>query len=185
MKNHWPLIDPTPLDRVLFQGQYPHESISLCSCSLENLSGIPDRSVDIVVSNAVFEHLYDIKSAFSHLARITKSGGVGQHQVDFRDHRNYSRPLEHLLLGEEMFYGKFKARLGEFGNRYRPQEMKKFLELAGFEVREFRPDIFTEEEYLTEFLERLRQARKSRYCDYPGDDLRFISGRFYVVKKPT
>jgi SAM-dependent methyltransferase len=185
MKNHWPLIDPTPLDRVLSQGQYPPESISLCSSSLEKLSGIPNRSVDIVVSNAVFEHLYDLKSAFSHLARITKSGGVGLHQVDFADHRDRSRPLEHLLLKEEVFYGKFKARLGEFGNRYRPQEMRQLLELVGFEVREFRPDIFTEEEYLTEFLGRLRQTRKSRYRDYPAEDLRFISGRFYVVKKPT
>ncbi len=179
------MIDPTPLDRVLSQGHYPPESITLCSCSLEKLSENIDKSVDVVVSNAVFEHLFDLESAFYHLARITKPGGLGIHQVDFRDHRNYSRPLEHLLLKDEEFYGKFKARQGEFGNRYRPQEMQELLELSGFEVKEFRPDIFTEEEYLIEFLERLRQARKSRYCDYPAENLRFLSGRFHVVKKPT
>ena len=183
MKDYWPLLDPTPLDRVLSQENYPPGSISLCSCSLERLSGISDQSVDLVFSNAVFEHLYDIKSAFSHLARITKPGGIGLHQVDFRDHRDNSRPLEHLLFKEEEFYGRFKARLGEFGNRYRPQEMKKLLEVVGFEVKEFCPDIFTDEEYLTEFLVRLRQARKSRYCDYPAEDLRFVSGRFFVVRK--
>ena len=131
MENHWPLIDPTPLDRVLSQGQCPPESISLCSSSLEKLSGIPNRSVDIVVSNAVFEHLYDLKSAFSHLARITKAGGLGLHQVDFRDHRDNSRPLEHLLMRDDEFYGKFKAIHGEFGNRFRPQEMRQLLEQVG------------------------------------------------------
>jgi SAM-dependent methyltransferase len=185
VKKYWPLVDQTALDMVLFQGQYPPEIISLCCCSLEELSGVSDESVDLVISNAVLEHLYDLPSAFSHLARITKPGGLGIHQVDFRDHRDISRPLEHLLFREEQFWGKFKIKHGEFGNCYRPQEMRELLEQVGFEVREFRPDFFTEEEYLAEFLRRLRQARKSRYCDYPAEYLRPLSGLFYVVKQES
>jgi hypothetical protein len=63
--------------------------------------------------------------------------------------------------------------------------MRQLFEQDGFEVREFRLDILMEEEYLTEFLGRLRQARKSRYRDYPAEDLSFVSGRFEVVKKPS
>jgi hypothetical protein len=57
------------------------------------------------------------------------------------------------------------------------------FEVGGFEVKIFQPNIFTTDEYLNEFLGRLRQASTSRYRDYPAEDLRFLSGLFYVVKK--
>jgi glycosyltransferase involved in cell wall biosynthesis/SAM-dependent methyltransferase len=180
-----PLIDLTPLDMIVSRGQYPPGSISVHSCSLEELTGVPDESIDLVFSNAVFEHLYDLKSAFSHLARITRPGGLGLHQVDFRDHRDLSRPLEHLLFGDREFSRLFKEKHGECGNRFRPKEMRQFLESVGFEVREFQPNIYADEEYLAEFLGRLRQAKKSRYSDYNAADLRNISGLFSVRKKPA
>jgi SAM-dependent methyltransferase len=183
LAGRWPGIDLSPLQRIIATGQYPRESICAYTCSLENLSEVPAGSVDLVISNAVFEHLYDLRSAFAHLARITKPGGLGLHQVDFRDHRDYSRPLEYLLLSKKEFTILFGERHGECGNRFRPREMWQLFESAGFEVKEFRPDIFVEEEYLTEFLERLRQAKKSRYADYDPEDLRHVSGLFMVVKK--
>jgi SAM-dependent methyltransferase len=182
-KSRWPALDLTPLDTVLARGQYPAEVISLCCGSVEELTGVPDRSVDLVVSNAVLEHLYDLPSAFFHLARITKAGGLGLHQVDFRDHSDFSRPLEFLLFREERYYGIQKVTHVEFGNRCRPGEMWRLLEQAGFAVRDFRPDIFADEEYLEEFLVRLRQARKSPYRDYAAEDLRPLSGLWYVVRQ--
>lgn len=179
----WPSINPTPLDMVLSQGGYPTESIFLHSCSLEELSGVPDQSIDIVFSNAVLEHLYDLKSAFFHLARITKPGGIGFHNVDFRDHRDFSRPLEYLLLSNKEFSREFKERHGECGNRYRPEEMRHLFELVGFEVKDLHPIFYIDEDYLAEFLGRLRQGRKSRYRDYPVEDLRLIVGSFIVIKK--
>jgi SAM-dependent methyltransferase len=183
VKRQWPSIDLTPLDTVLSQGQYPAEVISLCCGSVEELTGVPDQSVDLVFSNAVLEHLYDLPTAFFHLARITKPGGLGIHQVDFRDHSNFSRPLEFLLFREEKYFGIGKVTHVELGNRSRPREMMRLLEHAGFEVRDFRPDIFVDEEYLEEFLGRLRQARKSPYRDYPAEDLRPLSGLLYVVRQ--
>lgn len=183
--NRWPTIDPSPLDRILSQGGYPPEIIRRYSYSLEEISVLPDQSVDLVVSNAVFEHLYDLPAAFHQLFRITKPGGLGIHMVDFRDHRDFSRPLEHLLSGEKEFAQGFEKSLAQYGNRYRPYEMQEFLESAGFEVREFRDsDVFTKEEYLTEFLKRLRKTRKSRYCDCPVEHLRVLTGRFITVRKP-
>jgi SAM-dependent methyltransferase len=183
LAGRWPGIDLTPLERIIATGQYPRESICAYTCSLEKLSGVPAESVDLVISNAVFEHLYDLKSAFAQLVRITKPGGLGLHQVDFRDHRDYSRPLEYLLLSKKDFTILFGERHGECGNRFRPREMWRVFESVGFEVKEFRPDIFAEEEYLTEFMERLRQAKKSHYVDYGAEDLRHVSGLFIVVKK--
>jgi SAM-dependent methyltransferase len=184
LKTNWALVDYAPLDQILFQGQYSPGSISLCSCSLEELSIVPDQSIDVVISNAVLEHLYDLPLAFSHLARITKPGGLGIHQVDFRDHRDFSHPLDHLLLEDEEFCQEFTQRQGECGNRYRPAEMKQLFDLAGFEVRIFQPNLFTDDEYLREFIGRLRQAGSSRYRDYAADDLRAISGLFLTVRRP-
>jgi SAM-dependent methyltransferase len=183
LTNCMPSIDLSPLDTVISQSNYPPEIISLYPCSLEELSCLPDNSVDMVVSIAVLEHLYNVESAFNHLSRITKPGGLGSHMVDFRDHRDSSRPLDFLLLSEVEFYGKFKAAQGEIGNRYRPKEMQQCFELAGFEVKEFLPHMFTDEEYLTGFISRLRKARKSKYCSCPVEDLHDLSGRFLVVKK--
>jgi hypothetical protein len=136
-----------------------------------------------VILNAVLEHLFDIESAFHHLYRITKPGGIGIHQVDFRDHLDYARPLEHLLLDDEEFSQVVSSKHGERGNRYRPQEMRQLFETGGFEVKVFQPNIFATDGYLRDFLGGLRQAATSRYRDYPAEDLRVLSGLFYVVKK--
>jgi ubiquinone/menaquinone biosynthesis C-methylase UbiE len=167
---------------VISQGGYSPESIALFYCSLEELSAIPDHSVDLVVSCAVLEHLYDLHSAFAHLARITSPGGLGLHQVDFRDHRNFSRPLDYLLLSEEKFTALFKEKHGECGNRVRPQEMRQLFEQAGFRVKEFRPTEFVGQEYLTGLLRRLGRAGKSRYCNYPVEDLNYLGG-FFILEK--
>jgi SAM-dependent methyltransferase len=180
-----PLLDLTPLDMIISRGCYPPESVTIHYCSLEELSGVPEASFDLVFSNAVFEHLYDIRSAFAHLARITKPGGLGLHQVDFRDHRDLSRPLEHLILSDREFSRVFKGENCECGNRFRPDEMRQLLEAAGFEVREIQPNLDTEAGYLEDFLGRLRQARNSRYRNYDAHDLRYVSGLFIVVRKDT
>ena len=79
----------------------------------------------------------------------------------------------------------FQEKHSECGNRFRPKEMRQYLESAGFEVREFQPDIYAEEEYLREFLGRLRRAKKSRYRNYSTEDLRNVSGLFIVVRKQS
>ncbi len=183
VKGRWPCLDLTPLDMVISQGGYSPECLSLYSSSSEELSAIPDQNVDIVLSCAVLEHLYDLKSAFTHLARITKPQGLGLHQVDFRDHRDFSRPLDFLLLSDKKFSRVFQEKHGECGNRVRPQEMRQLMELAGFRVKECLSNAFVEEKYLTEFLGRLRKARKSAYRHYPAEDLRCLSGFFILVKE--
>lgn len=181
--SQWPSLNLAPLDKVLSLGGYPPESISLYPCSLEEIKEVPDQSIDVVISNAVLEHLNSLKSAFFNLSRITKSGGMGIHTVDFRDHRDFDRPLEYLLLSDKEFSRGFKECHGEFGNRYRPQEMRDLLEQVGFEIKNLHPISFVEEEYLAEFLERLRQTQKSRYRDYPVEDLCLMIGTFIMIKK--
>src|SRR5262249_3479026 len=126
---------------------------------------------------------YDLPRGVAQLSRITRPGGVGLHQIDHRDHRDFSRPLEYLLLGEDDFQAAFARCHGECGNRYRPDEAAAPFRDAGFGLLDFTGTIFTETEYLDDFLPRLRAARRSRYRSWPTEGLRVTSG-FFRVRKP-
>ena len=115
-----PEADVSPLEIILAHGGYLSDTIRCYATALEELTNIPTASVDIIFSNAVLEHIYDPPTAFKSLARVSKLGGWGFHQVDFRDHRSMEQPLEFLLMSEAEFVQEFTQCHGECGNRYRP-----------------------------------------------------------------
>lgn len=182
---HWTGIDLSPLDKIISKGRYCRESISLYNLPVEKLSALPEQSMDLIVSHAVLEHLYDTRLALSQLGRLTKSGGLGIHVVDFRDHRDFSCPLEYLILSNKEFYHLFRDRHGECGNRLRPGEMKRFFETSGFEVLQFQPEMFVEKGYLKEIRRRLCQCRSSPYRNCDDTELYCIFGTFLVRKLHT
>ena len=175
--------DVTPLETLIRRERYANSEIRCIWRSAEDLAGIPSESVDIVVSNAVLEHLFDLPRACCELARVSKPLAFGFHQVDFRDHRDFARPLEYLLLRDEVFREMFAARHGECGFQWRPWEVGRFFETAGFEVIRFEPNITADEDYLREFELRLRKAA-SRYRDMPIPELKTLSGCFRLRRAP-
>jgi SAM-dependent methyltransferase len=58
-------------------------------------TGLPDASVDVVVSNSFLEHVPDANAVIAEFARITKPGGFAMHGIDCRDHRWYGQPMIH------------------------------------------------------------------------------------------
>jgi SAM-dependent methyltransferase len=174
-------IDVHPLTRVLDQAGYSDDVIGCLSAPLET-APLAANHFDFVISNAVVEHLADLDRAFAQLYRVTRPGGYGLHQVDFRDHRNFEKPLEYLLLKDDVFLALFERCHSECGNRYRPDEVAERLRAAGFEVIRFVRDMFTEPDYLARFVPRLRQS-SSRYREWPEEGLQAISGLF-IVRKP-
>lgn len=174
--------DPRPLDRLLQHNGYSDDEIRRVWRSAEDLQDVDDSSVDIVFSNAVLEHLFDLPAACRELGRISKPLAWGLHQVDFRDHRDFARPLEYLLLAEEKFRRVFVERHGECGSQWRPPEMARFFEATGFEVIRFTANMTAEEEYLREFEPRLRKAA-SRYREIPISELRTLGGRFLLRRR--
>jgi SAM-dependent methyltransferase len=176
-------LDVTPLERIFSNEGYCSEAIRCYSCAIEALSGISDSSVDIIYSNAVLEHLYAPGAAFRSLARISKPGALGLHQVDFRYHKMMDRPLEFLLLSDAEFAKEFEECHGECGNRYRPYEYHNLFEAAGFQVLEFKSSLYAEANYFEEFIPRLRAASGSKYQYTDADKLREISGFYSLVRK--
>lgn len=173
--------DVTPLEKLLAVAGNPADVIQCIAAPLETAPLAADH-FDFVISNAVVEHLADLDRSFAQLYRITQPGGYGLHQVDFRDHRNFEKPLEYLLLREDDFGALFDRCHSECGNRFRPDEVAERLRAAGFEIVRFVEDIIANDDYVAQFVPRLRKSN-SRYRDWPVEGLRIISGLF-IVRKP-
>jgi SAM-dependent methyltransferase len=168
--------DTSLLDAVIVANAYLPEAITLVAAPAETLSGIPDSSIDVVSSNAVLEHVYDLEAACRMFARVTKKGGINSHQVDFRDHSNFDKPLEFLLEGYIASKFIFIKKRGERGNRFRPSELIRFMQSAGFKTVEVDINLTADEAYLRDFIPRLRNSR-SKYRNWPEDDLRILGAR--------
>lgn len=68
---------------------------------------IGEASVDIIISRAVLEHVYDLDSAFEAMNRLLKPGGLMAHKVDLRDHGLFTdggqHALEFLTVGDRLY----------------------------------------------------------------------------------
>jgi len=135
----------------------PGVEIDFLQADLENLSNIDDASVDVVASDAVFEHLRDLPKVLGEFQRILRPRGIvyatfgplwfgysGDH-VSGYDHVLHG--FNHLLL-DPISYQAYLARMGEFNHsehdgrtwisenlfsRLRPVEYLENLRQAGFE----------------------------------------------------
>lgn len=99
-------------------------------------------SFDVCLSNATFEHVRDPLVAVRESMRVLAPGGFGLHQIDLRDHRDFSRPLEFLRLDRQAWECSFGAadanRAGgpplpefAFTNRWRRSDFVAAFQAAG------------------------------------------------------
>jgi len=169
-------LSPAPLLALLAAGDFVPPALASLHVGSEDLDEVLAGSFDFVVSNAVFEHVENVPRALESLARITRRGGCGIHQVDFRDHRDFAHPLEYLTLAEDEFQAEFQYCRGECGNRWRHVGMGQAMERAGFEVLDFTPNMFADEAYLADLRPRLHREQRG----LPEEALRVISGCFVL-----
>lgn len=96
---------------------------------VRSLDGLPDGSIDIVVSNSVLEHVADLPALFRSLARVLTPGGVMVHRVDYRDHF-FKYPFHFLLFSK--FVWKWLLSPGDLP-RWRFDDHCQALARAGFD----------------------------------------------------
>jgi SAM-dependent methyltransferase len=169
------------LDKVIDAGEYPIGSLTLLSEPAERLHSVANGTFDLVISNAVLEHVYDLPAVCQELARVTKIGGANSHQIDFRYHADFSQPLEFLLYAENDFRKKFAIEMGQIGNRWRPSEADALFRRHGFSITRIINNGFTEAHYLAGFIPRLRKSR-SHYRKWPEKDLTVVSARYVLTR---
>jgi hypothetical protein len=170
------------VDRILRDGAHSSDVIAIFANPAEHLDSIPPESFDLVISNAVLEHVYSMPAVCREMARVTVMGGLNMHQIDFRDHRDFTRPLEFLTLRDDKFEIEFERRNGEMGNRLRPSESRSMFERTGFELVSLEVNSRSDPNYVKEFLPRLRAAASSRYRDWPESELQILGARLILKK---
>jgi len=94
------------------------------------LDGLPDGSIDIVVSNSVLEHVADPATLFAALARVMAPDAVMLHRVDYRDHF-FKYPFHFLLFSK--FVWKCFLNPGDLP-RWRFDDHLDQLARAGFDA---------------------------------------------------
>jgi SAM-dependent methyltransferase len=159
-----------------------HALIPAISSGAERLASLQAKSVDAVISHAVLEHVSDLPAVCRELARITRPGGVHIHQIDFRDHRDFSRPLEFLTMPDGEFAAGLHDTYWEQGNRWRPSEVLQLVQDHGFDILAIGVDTMISDRYLAEFLPRL-WASPSKYHDWPKEDLAILGVRFTLRRR--
>jgi SAM-dependent methyltransferase len=140
----------------------------------ENMKSLRNKEFDVVLSNAVLEHIRDLDSVCSQLARVTKVGGLNIHQIDLGYHKNRERPLDHLLLSEVDFYQEANAAQFEYGNRWRANEFIARFERVGMVIKHIYVSQKADPKYLKEVREQIRSLRRP-YGLWPAEDLGVLS----------
>jgi hypothetical protein len=169
------------LDKVIAQNGYAGVIETLVEPAYA-LKSLDSGSIDIVFSNAVLEHINPLIDTPRELFRVTRPGGFGVHQVDFRYHHNGHKPLEQLLWSKAKFDAEFARWFGEIGTQLRPWEVERCFKEAGFSVTDADANMKADATYLDEFVAQLR-ASQSAYRDWPRDELETLSV-CYTVRKP-
>ena len=71
------------------------ETLTAATERLVDIRLVGDRSVDVILSHSVLEHVQHPRQLFAEMMRILKEGGVMLHLVDYRDHF-FKYPLHFL-----------------------------------------------------------------------------------------
>ena len=177
----FPGLDQCPLEAIIRNRASLKDYIIEFRTPVESIPRSLRNRCDVIFSNAVLEHLFLPSRAIRRLALITRPGGFGFHQIDFRDHRDFIHPLEYLLLDRIHFWKIFHWSHGECGNRLRSDEFSRIFIKAGFAISKFDINVTADEDYLESFLPKLRAA-SSIYAKWPETELKTLSGRFHLVK---
>ncbi len=169
------------LEAALAAGGYEATQLTLREEAAEHMPSQADGTFDIVYSNAVLEHITDLGRVAAEIARIIKPDGYGYHQIDWRNHRDFSRPLDHIALKEGTFYNFAEESHWEIGNRFRSIEFWAHFEAVGFEIRDRIVNEWATPAYLAEITPQLRQSSSS-YRFWPERDLDKVSGALVMRK---
>jgi len=141
-----------------------------------------DNSIDYLYSNAVLEHVIDPEQTLKEIYRVLKKGGITAHQVDLRDHRDFTKPLEFLTYSQEEWNRELaeikKGSPSNHMNRWHFNDWKAGLMKVGFEIEEFYTNMFADKAYLQTIQPKLH----SDFRSLSEEELQSIS-IFFVAKK--
>ena len=175
---------------------YDYESIERAAADLA------PGSVDVIVSNAVLEEIYDPDGTFAALDRVLKPGGRQVHVIDLRDYGMFSKfgfhPLEFLTVSDRIY--PYMVSASGQPNRRLVDYYRRAMRSFGYDttiyvtwvlgqtqpLREFRTTLQNGVDYSGDALTLVRSIRPRllpRYRQLTDDDL-LVAGILVVAVKP-
>jgi SAM-dependent methyltransferase len=136
----------------------------------------PDASFDVIFSIASFEHFSDPTAAVRECTRVMAPGGLALHQIDLRDHRDFTKPLDFLRYEEEDWRDLHKENLFCFTNRFRKSDFERAFAESGLRVKGVDVNM------KAPLDAALRAQLHPRFKDRPQDDLEAVSAMFVLTK---
>lgn len=93
----------------------------------------PEERVDLVISNAVLEHVRDPEAILACCWKWLKPGGSTHHMIDLRDHNlRFQYPFEMLTFSDQVWERWLALRGGFHLNRWRASDYLHTAHEAGF-----------------------------------------------------
>jgi len=102
-----------------------------------NKKGLPldNNSIDIIFSNAVYEHIDNPEESIKELSRITIKWWIWIHAIDYRDHIFNQKSLFFLTISDFIFNTLFKKSWARV-NRKRHSDFINYFRKNSFEILE-------------------------------------------------
>lgn len=143
---------------------------------LASLRTIPTGTIDVVLSQAVLEHVrrHEFEATMRELARALRPEGVASHRVDLRDHLGGG--LDNLRFGSRLWESDVFVSSGFYTNRLTYREM-----LATFRQVHRGVETSVPERWEQPPIARSRLAREFRHLD--DEDL-LVPGFHVVLRDP-
>ncbi|MHA1275040.1 MAG: class I SAM-dependent methyltransferase [Promethearchaeota archaeon] len=130
---------------------------------VENLNFLNiDKAFDVIVSNAVLEHVDDLDKAFLEMDKILKPGGWMIHRIDLRDHEMFSgvklHPLTFLTV-PHLIYKIIRKNLNTPNRKLIDYYRNKMVEI-NYDYKILITSIIGMQEEFTPFRENLNSNEK-------------------------
>ncbi len=144
----------------------------------DHVRQIEKSSVDIIVSNAVLEHVHNLESLFATMSYVMKPDGFMVHAADLGSHGlHYATPLDFLAIPETLW--KFMTYYRGAPNRARKSYYEQLSVLNGFKILQWQTtQYFTQEEKA-----RFKLLHPAVATSFSDDDLSCASMLFAAQKK--
>lgn len=177
-----PEADVTPILKLVEADAHLPEVVTTYP-DAETLAGAPDQSFDLVISNAVYEHIVDVVAATQRVFDVLRPGALSVQQVDLRDHRNFDAPLEYLLMTPQEEEAWLRETEHHQGCQRRRAEYEAAFDRAGFQILSAWIDTRAQPDYMAGFLPRLRAYEGARFQHADPSELEDL-GICYVHRRP-
>jgi len=139
---------------------------------------LEDISIDIIVSNAVLEHVQNPAELFAAMNRVLKPGGIMVHAADLKSHELYHKTdLDFLAIPELLW--KWMTFYRGAPNRLRKSNYERLLNRHDFKLDYFKITSSIANEKIKSF-KKMHPKQASQFTD---DDLS-CGGFIFAARKP-